>query len=97
MGALIQTFHRCIKLFLTLEIRKSISKLLAFAKFFKFVKSDFWDLIKSDFLNIVFLDLVKSDYFDFAKFATLDKFSLLLLLLLRLSILSALLVPPNIS
>lgn len=48
--ALINTFYRGIKVFLILEVRKSVLK-LTLAKL-AFDKSDFFDLIKSDFLDL---------------------------------------------
>ncbi len=70
----VKAFCRYIKVFLASRVRKSIPELIS-AKLV-FDNSDFLDLI-----NFSFLNLVKSDFLDLAKFATVDRFLILLLTL----------------
>ena len=56
-----------MKVFLALEVRKSVLIKLAFAK--SFGKIDVLDLAESDFL-----DLAKFDFLDLADFTTVDRF-----------------------
>ena len=74
IGTLIKTFCRCIKIFLALGIKKSVSKKLTFAKLV-FGKFDFLDLVNFDFLDLV-------------KFVMVDKFLILLPTLLLLALLT---------
>ncbi len=84
IGVSVKAFCRYIKVFLALEVRKSVLELtlikLAFDKF------DFLDLV-----DFILLDLVKSDFLDLAKFAIIDRF----LILSSILLLSAPIVPFN--
>lgn len=87
-----------MKILFVSEVRKSVLKVLIFAKFYDFVKSDFWDLVKFDFLKFAKIDLlglVNSDFLDRNKFVKVDGFlmfslisPLLLILLVSLVLLS---------
>ena len=67
-----------MKALLVLRIRKTVPELI---------------LVKLAFSKSNFLDLVKSDFLDLAKFAMVDRFLILLLILLLL----ASIIPFNIS
>ncbi len=67
---MVKIFHKCIKAFLAMKVKKSVPK-LTFAKL-AFSKSNFLDLV-----NFGFLNLVKSDFLDLAKFAMVDRFLIL--------------------
>lgn len=74
---------------MALGVRKSIPEELFFAKL-AFNKTDFLDLAKFDLLdlaNINFLNLVKSDFLDLAEFIMVNKFIILLPILLPLLLL----------
>lgn len=61
-----------MKAFLASRVKISVWKKLTFAKL-AFGKSDLLDLAK-----IHFLDLIKSEFLDLAKFATVDRYLILL-------------------
>lgn len=63
---LVQVFHRWMKAFLAIGVKKSVLKEVAFAK--------------SHFLAFVFLNLVRFKFLDLANFVIVNRFSISLLI-----------------